>query len=143
MTETPPEMIMITAIIQPFKLDVVMLALESIPGFNGMTVSECRGFGHWKLSLEETSSHIAGLGASGTELHRREGERAAGSDLTDFTEKVKLEIVVAERERAETIVQTISRAARTGRAGDGKIFMWPITHVVRIRTLELDMAALS
>jgi len=135
-TSSPTDMMMITAIIQPFKLDVVTLALERIQGFGGMTVSECRGFGHGKLSKEDESLHGGATHEQATRLPNE------GGGLTDFTQKVKLEVAVAGRARAEAVVSAISDAAHTGRPGDGKIFVWPMTVAVRVRTLELDAAAL-
>ena len=118
---------MIEAIIQPFKLDAVTLALEELPEFPGMTVSDCRGFGQEKLAESEQShapASDAGL------LRRRRGD----SDFVDFTDKAKLEIAVAGRAAADVIAATIVAAAHTGRRGDGKVFMWPLSRVVRIRT---------
>jgi len=118
---------MIEAIIQPFKLDAVTLALEELPEFPGMTVSDCRGFGQEKLAESEqfhAPAPDAGL------LRRRRGD----SDFVDFTTKSKVEIVVAGRAAADVIAETIVAAAHTGRRGDGKIFMWPLSRVVRIRT---------
>lgn len=117
---------MIEAIIQPFKLDAVTLALEELREFPGMTVSDCRGFGQEKLAESGQSpaeSSNAGL------LRRR-----SDSDFVDFTTKSKVEIVVAGRAAADVIAETIVAAAHTGRRGDGKIFMWPLSRVVRIRT---------
>jgi nitrogen regulatory protein PII len=119
------DMLMVTVIIQPFRLDAVTLELEQIAGFGGMTVSDCRGFGHGKVSDEED--------ATGSE--RRRG-------LVDFTPKVKLEIAVAGLARANAVVEAIARAAHTGRPGDGKIFLWPIAHALRVRTSDVNAAAL-
>lgn len=134
--ESAADMMMITAIIQPFKLDVVTLALERTPGFGGMTISECRGFGHGKVGTEAAAAD----GRGGTPERPR--RRSAEVGLTDFTQKMKLEIAVAGHVRAEAVVSAISEAAHTGRPGDGKIFVWPIITAVRIRTLDLDAAAL-
>lgn len=134
--ESAADMMMITAIIQPFKLDVVTLALERIPGFGGMTISECRGFGRRKVSTEAAAAD----GRGGTPEVSRHGSAEVG--LTDFTQKMKLEIAVAGRARADAVISAISEAAHTGRPGDGKIFVWPIITVVRVRTLDLDAAAL-
>ncbi|MFN7943080.1 MAG: P-II family nitrogen regulator [Thermoanaerobaculia bacterium] len=120
---------MVVAIIQPFRLDAVTLALESIPGFGGMTVSECRGFGHGKVADEPPD----GEGGAG---HRV----AAG--IVDFTAKVRLDVAVAGRARADAVVETIARAAHTGRRGDGKIFLWQLARAVRVRTSEEDRRAL-
>lgn len=121
---------MILAIIQDFRLDAVTLALEQLPGFGGMTVSDCRGFGQEKLRD----------GAESIDA-RTTGQQSAG--VVDFTFKVKLEIAVAGREHAERVVETIVRAAHTGRRGDGKVFAWPLTRAIRIRTMESDRAAIE
>ena len=103
----------VEAIIKPFKLDEVKEALSSI-GVQGLTVSEVKGFGRQK-------GH--------TELYR------GAEYVVDFLPKVKLEIIVADELTAQ-VVETIERAARTGRIGDGKIFVMPMEEVVRIRTGE-------
>jgi nitrogen regulatory protein P-II 1 len=109
----------VEAIIKPFKLDEVKEALSSI-GVQGLTVSEVKGFGRQK-------GH--------TELYR------GAEYVVDFLPKVKLEIIVAD-ELAGQVVETIERAARTGRIGDGKIFVMPMEEVVRIRTGERGANAL-
>ena len=124
---------MILAVIQPFKLDAVTLALEELAGFGGMTVTECRGFGQEKLAdLEEESESPPS--------HPR--RRRSDTGFVDFTAKVKLEIATLGRVQADAIVETIASAAHTGRRGDGKIFVWPITRAVRVRTLEEGAGAL-
>ena len=108
----------IEAIIKPFKLDEVKEALAEI-GIQGMTVSEVKGFGRQKGQ---------------TEVFR-------GSEYTvDFVPKIKLEIVVGD-EAVDRVVKTIQETAKTGKIGDGKIFVWPIKQAVRIRTGETDHAA--
>ncbi len=129
------EMLMITAIVQPFRLDAITLALEQLPGFGGMTVSNCRGFGQGKMRDEEEVDP----GPRAEEGLRR---RRQDSGLVDFTSRMKLEIAVAGRQRANEVVETIVRAAHTGRAGDGKVFVWPIAHSVRIRTSDINAMAL-
>ncbi len=110
---------MITAIIKPFKLDDVRAALHDI-GVQGMTATEVKGFGRQK-------GH--------TELYR-------GAEYTvDFLPKVKLEVAVAA-DKAEEVMETIASAARTGKIGDGKIFVSNVEAVVRIRTGEKDDDAL-
>ena len=109
----------IEAIIKPFQLDDVREALSAI-GVTGMTTSEVKGFGRQK-------GH--------TELYR------GAEYVVDFLPKVKLEIVVGEAQ-LESCIQAISEAARTGRIGDGKIFVIPVEKVVRIRTGELDEDAI-
>ena len=108
----------IEAIIKPFKLEEVKEALTGI-GVAGMTVSEVKGFGRQK-------GH--------TEIYR-------GSEYTiDFVPKIKLEIVVSD-DILERAVKTIQETAKTGKIGDGKIFVWAIDKVMRIRTAEIDEAA--
>ena len=108
----------VEAIIKPFKLDDVKEALTEL-GVIGMTVTEVRGFGRQK-------GH--------TELYR-------GSEYTvDFLPKVKIEVVVAE-ELVDKVVSTIASAAKTGSIGDGKVFVMPINHSIRIRTGETGEAA--
>jgi nitrogen regulatory protein P-II 1 len=103
----------IEAIIQPFKLEPVKEALHSI-SVQGMTVTEVKGFGRQK-----------GI---------REVYRGMEYQV-DFLPKVKIEIIVPD-DKAQAIVETIMNAARTGRIGDGKIFVYPVADVVRIRTGE-------
>ena len=103
----------VEAIIKPFKLDEVKEALSSI-GVQGMTVSEVKGFGRQK-------GH--------TELYR------GAEYVVDFLPKVKVEIIVRD-DIVANVVDAIQRAAKTGRIGDGKIFVMPIDDVVRIRTGE-------
>jgi nitrogen regulatory protein P-II 1 len=103
----------VEAIIKPFKLDEVKESLSAI-GIQGITVSEVKGFGRQK-------GH--------TELYR------GAEYVVDFLPKVKLEIIVRDEQVAD-VVETIEKAAKTGRIGDGKIFVMPIDEVVRIRTGE-------
>jgi nitrogen regulatory protein P-II 1 len=109
----------VEAIIKPFKLDEVKEALSSI-GVQGLTVSEVKGFGRQK-------GH--------TELYR------GAEYVVDFLPKVKLEIIVGD-DLTTQVVETIERAARTGRIGDGKIFVMPMEEVVRIRTGERGPSAI-
>jgi len=103
----------IEAIIQPFKLETVKEALHAI-SVQGMTVTEVKGFGRQK-----------GL----REVYR-------GMEyLVDFLPKVKIEIIAPD-EKVKAIVDTIVEKARTGRIGDGKIFVYPVAEVIRIRTGE-------
>jgi len=108
----------IEAIIKPFKLDDVRSALTEI-GITGMTATEVKGFGRQK-------GH--------TELYR------GAEYVVDFIPKVKLEIIL-EDDRVETCLNTITEAARTGKIGDGKIFVSNIENIVRIRTGEKDQEA--
>lgn len=129
------ELWMIHAVIQPFKLDAVTLALEHLPEFGGMTVLDCRGFGRGRMDGERTGVDVgAGVGATAARQDRM--------DVVEFARKVKLEIAVAGRKAAESIVETIVRHAHTGRAGDGKVFAMPISRAVRVRTYETDERAL-
>jgi nitrogen regulatory protein PII len=110
---------LVTAIIKPFKLEEVKEALSSIE-IEGMTVTEVKGFGRQK-------GH--------TEIYR-------GSEYTvDFLPKVKLEIAISDDIVAK-VVATISKAAKTGKIGDGKIFIMPLEDVIRIRTDEHGDAAI-
>ncbi len=109
----------IEAIIKPFKVEEVKDALTEV-GIEGMTVTEVKGFGRQK-------GH--------TEIFR-------GSEYTvDFLPKIKIEIVVAD-ERANAAVAAVLKSARTGKIGDGKIFVIAIEQAVRIRTEEKNEAAL-
>jgi len=109
---------MVTAIVKPFKLDDVREALSDI-GVQGITVSEVKGFGRQK-------GH--------TELYR------GAEYVVDFLPKVKIEVVVTE-DRLDACIDAIVRGARTGKIGDGKIFVMPVERVVRIRTGETDADA--
>jgi len=109
----------ILAIIKPFKVDEVKDALTKI-NINGMTITEVKGFGRQKGHKE---------------IYR-------GAEYqTDFIPKVELSIVVDD-DRVETVVETIITSAKTGKIGDGKIFIQPIDDVVRIRTSETGVEAL-
>ena len=103
----------IEAVIKPFKLDEVKEALQEL-GVQGMTVLEAKGYGRQK-------GH--------TELYR------GAEYVIDFLPKIKIEVVIAD-DQLEAVVEAISRAARTGRIGDGKIFVSDLVDVVRIRTGE-------
>jgi nitrogen regulatory protein P-II 1 len=108
----------IEAIIKPFKLDVVREALSEI-GVSGLTVTEVKGFGRQK-------GH--------TELYR------GAEYVVDFLPKVKVEVIVADG-LVERAIEAIEKAARTGKIGDGKIFVTGVDQVVRIRTGESGEAA--
>lgn len=110
---------LVSAIIKPFKLDEVREALSAI-GVQGITVTEVKGFGRQK-------GH--------TELYR------GAEYVIDFLPKVKLETAVAD-ELLDRVIETIEGAARTGKIGDGKIFVTPVEQVVRIRTGETGQEAL-
>src|SRR5215475_10620808 len=110
---------LVSAIIKPFKLEEVREALSAL-GVQGMTVSDVKGFGRQR-------GH--------TEIYR-------GAEYAVlFVPKVKIEIVVAA-DQTDKVIESIRRAAGTGRIGDGKIFVSPIEQAVRIRTGEIDEAAL-
>lgn len=110
---------LITAIIQPFKLDNVRESLSEI-GVMGMTITEVKGFGRQK-------GH--------TELYR------GAEYVVDFLPKIKLEIACSDI-MADSVVSVIIAAAKTGKIGDGKIFVSPLEQVIRIRTNESDDDAL-
>ena len=110
---------LVTAIIKPFKLDYVREALSEI-GVTGVTVIEVKGFGRQK-------GH--------TELYR------GAEYVVDFLPKVMLEIAV-DSDLLDSVVEAISKAASTGKIGDGKIFVTPLEQVVRIRTGETGTDAL-
>jgi nitrogen regulatory protein P-II 1 len=109
----------VEAVIKPFKLDEVKDALNAI-GVQGITVAEVKGFGRQK-------GH--------TELYR------GAEYVVDFLPKVKLEIIAADNLVAK-IIETIETAAKTGRIGDGKIFVTPVEEVIRIRTGERGETAI-
>ena len=109
----------IEAIIRPFKLEDVKIALVN-SGIVGMSVSEVRGFGR----------------------HKGQVERYRGSEFTvEFLQKLKVEVVV-EDEKVNSVIDAIAEAAKTGEIGDGKIFITSIDSVVRIRTGDKDQEAL-
>ena len=110
---------LITAIIKPFKLDEVREALSEV-GVSGITVTEVKGFGREK-------GH--------TELYR------GAEYVVDFLPKVKIEAAVDDG-ILERAIEAIEKSARTGKIGDGKIFVSPVEHVIRIRTGETGAAAL-
>ena len=109
----------IEAVIKPFKLDEVKEALQVV-GVQGITVTEAKGFGRQK-------GH--------TELYR------GAEYVVDFLPKVKVEVVVPE-ERIEACLEAIQKAARTGRIGDGKIFVLNVEEIIRIRTGEAGANAI-
>ncbi|CAE09694.1 P-II family nitrogen regulator [Wolinella succinogenes] len=109
----------IEAVIKPFKLEEVKSALVE-RGISGMTVSEVKGYGRQK-------GH--------TELYR------GAEYVVDFIPKIKLEIVVRDEE-VEGIIEAIIKSAKTGKIGDGKIFVTPVERAIRIRTQESDEEAI-
>ena len=108
----------ITAIIKPFKLEEVRESLADV-GVSGLTVTEVKGFGRQK-------GH--------TELYR------GAEYVVDFLPKVKVEVVVADAD-VDRVVESIVKAAKTGKIGDGKIFVTTVEQVIRIRTGETDESA--
>jgi len=109
----------IMAVIKPFKLDEVRDALTAV-GVHGLTVTEVKGYGRQK-------GH--------TEIYR-------GTEYAvNFLPKVKIEVAV-DTTQVDKVVEAITGAAKTGQIGDGKIFVFPLDHAVRIRTGETDVAAL-
>jgi len=110
----------IEAIIKPFKLEEVKDALVA-QGIEGMTVSEVKGYGRQQ-------GH--------SELYR------GAEYVVEFIPKIKIEIVVSTDAYAETAIKAITEAAKTGKIGDGKIFVSDISHTIRIRTGETDSDAL-
>jgi nitrogen regulatory protein P-II 1 len=112
-TRLPAAMKKVEAIIKPFKVDEVREALTAL-GVQGMTITEVKGFGRQK-------GH--------SELYR------GAEYAVDFLPKVKIEIVCAD-ELVHPVVEAIERSAKTGRIGDGKIFIYPVDEVIRIRTGE-------
>lgn len=109
----------IEAIIKPFKLDEVKEALNGI-GIQGMTISEVKGYGRQK-------GH--------TEIYR------GAEYVVDFQPKLRIDIIV-NTDQVEQVINTIVEAARTGKIGDGKIFVLPVESVIRVRTGERDQEAI-
>ena len=109
----------IEAIIKPFKLDDVKEALNGI-GIKGMTISEVKGYGRQK-------GH--------TEIYR------GAEYVIDFLPKLKIEIIVPA-DQVDKVIETMVAAAKTGKIGDGKIFVLPVEQVVRVRTGERDLEAI-
>ena len=110
---------LVTAIIKPFKLDDVRESLSEI-GVQGITVTEVKGFGRQK-------GH--------TELYR------GAEYVVDFLPKVKIDVAIAD-DQLDRVIEAITKAANTGKIGDGKVFVYDLGSVVRIRTGELDGDAL-
>lgn len=109
----------IVAVIKPFKLDDVREALSET-GVHGLTVTEVKGFGRQK-------GH--------TELYR------GAEYVVDFHPKIRIDIAVTD-DAVDTVIEAVLASARTGKVGDGKIFVSPLEHVVRIRTGEEDEGAI-
>ena len=111
---------MLTAIIKPFKLDDVREALSEL-GVQGITVTEVKGFGRQK-------GH--------TELYR------GAEYVVDFLPKMKIEVAIADEDLLERVIESITETARTGKIGDGKIFVTELQQAIRIRTGETNGDAL-
>ena len=109
----------IEAIIKPFKLDDVKVALNEI-GIKGLTITEVKGYGRQKGHAE---------------VYR------GAEYIVEFIPKIKLEIII-DAERVEEVVNTITETARTGKIGDGKIFVLPVDDVLRVRTSETGKEAI-
>ena len=110
---------LVTAIIKPFRLDDVRDALARI-GIQGMTVTEVKGFGRQK-------GH--------TELYR------GAEYVVDFLPKIKVEVAIDD-EQLDSVIEAVSNAAKTGKIGDGKVFVYPLEQAIRIRTGESGSEAL-
>ena len=110
---------LIIAVIKPFKLDDVREALTEL-GISGMTVSEVKGYGRQKGHME---------------IYR------GAEYVVNFLPKVRIEVAVPA-EQADRVIEAMTTAARTGQIGDGKVFVMPLDHAVRIRTGETDTDAL-
>ena len=110
---------LVTAVVKPFKLDDVREALSEV-GVQGITVTEVKGFGRQK-------GH--------TELYR------GAEYVVDFLPKVKIDVAVADQD-VEQVIEAITKAANTGKIGDGKIFVAPLEQVIRIRTGETGEEAI-
>lgn len=113
---------MITAIVQPHMLSKVTHALEELQGFPGVTIADVRGFGREKTVHDQNVPH------------------RVVEDFVEYVRKARVEVVASD-DMVDQIVETITRAAHTGRRGDGKVFVWTIEHAVRIRTGETGDAA--
>lgn len=118
---------MITAIIQPFKLDAVVLALQGLEEPVGMTVSDCRGFGRSRAPISPSTAAGASISTD---------------DVVDFSPKTRVEIALSGGQRAGRVAMAIATAARTGRKGDGKVFVSKLTDAIRIRTSDVGCNAL-
>ena len=110
----------VTAIIRPFKLDEVKDALAEVP-IGGMTVTEVKGFGRTggKKEVYRGSAYVV-----------------------DFVPKVQIDVIVPDGQ-VDAVVEAVLKSAKTGRIGDGKVFVYPVEDVIRIRTGERDTAALT
>src|SRR5580658_887573 len=118
-TRRNERMKLVTAIIKPFKLDDVRKAISDV-GVQGVTVTEVRGFGRQR-------GH--------TEMYR------GAEYVVEFVPKTKIEIAVTDA-LVDQVVEVIQKTARTGKVGDGKVFVFALTHVVRVRTGERDAGAI-
>ncbi len=116
--DAPADLWLVVAVIPAFRLDVVILALEPLEGFAGVTVTDCCGFGRDKVGDD------------------RKGGPAAERRVGNFIDTVRLEVVIAGRHRMNAVLDTIVRAAHTGNRGDGMAVAWPVSRFVRVRTFD-------
>lgn len=107
----------ITAMVQPFMLNKIAYALEEVENFPGMTVTDARGFGRKQSPGEQRAAHY-----------------------DPFHHKTRIEIVAPDQ-MVDSIVSTLVENARTGKDGDGKVFIWDVEHALRVQTGETDDAA--
>ena len=134
---------LVTAVIQPFKLDAVTLALEALPDFGGMTVSDCRGFGHGKVARERSDAlRMSTSGEMRTSAGGADAGRPTNAENMDYARKIRIDVAVAGQTRGMEIARTIARSAHTGRRGDGKVFISRLAGVAGIRAFDVDHDAL-
>lgn len=129
---------LVTAIIQPFKLDAVTLALEASPACRGATVTECRGFGGEKLSRDRSQQRLPTDGDTAS----RDDRSTSESRILDYSKRLRVDCAIAGHGDAVAIARVIARAAHTGREGDGKVFVSHLVGMIGVRTFALDQLAL-
>lgn len=133
---------MVTAIIQPFKLEALTLAREALPGFGGLTVSDCRGIGR-AIHPEHRSNIVDGSEPKARTTPRPSTSRMAdGVEELEYTRKIRIEAAVAGREAALQVARTVARVSHTGRRGDGKVFVARLAGALGITNFEVDKGAL-
>lgn len=115
---TAADLWLVTAIVQPFRLSAVSLALDGWPECHGMTISDCRGFGRAQAA--------------------RDQEIANRRDVGDYKPHVRIDCMVASRLNAVDVARTIALVAHTGNEGDGKVFISPISGAIAIRDFAVD-----
>ena len=123
-TCTQPDLWMVEAVIKPFKLDAVTRALEGVPGFSGMTVTD---------AAASARRRCARIALPWTPHDTRVRDGAMRGSLTS-TRRHDIEVAVAGRTSPIAVAAAIARAARTGNIGDGRVFVWPIARAIRIET---------